>query len=66
MAKITCPNCKKELFYRKIKDIPNFPFCNKRCKQIDLGAWLDEKYRIEEPVNPEVLSRIGKGEEENG
>jgi hypothetical protein len=22
------------------------PFCSTRCKQIDLGKWLDEKYRI--------------------
>jgi uncharacterized protein len=23
-----------------------FPFCNPRCKQVDLGSWLDEKYRV--------------------
>jgi len=23
-----------------------FPFCSKRCKLIDLGAWLDADYRI--------------------
>ena len=23
-----------------------FPFCSARCKQIDLGKWLDEKYRV--------------------
>jgi len=22
------------------------PFCSERCKQIDLGAWAAEKYRI--------------------
>lgn len=22
------------------------PFCSERCKQIDLGAWANEKYRI--------------------
>ncbi|TLD41297.1 MAG: hypothetical protein JETT_2451 [Candidatus Jettenia ecosi] len=66
MAKINCPNCKKELVYQKIKDLPYFPFCSERCKLIDLGAWLDESYRIEEPLNPEVLSRIGKKGEEDG
>ena len=25
---------------------PNFPFCSLRCKQIDLGKWLNEDYRI--------------------
>jgi endogenous inhibitor of DNA gyrase (YacG/DUF329 family) len=30
------------------------PFCSVRCKQVDLGAWLDERYRV--PVNdPEAL-----------
>jgi len=23
-----------------------FPFCSQRCKLIDLGAWLDAKYKI--------------------
>lgn len=22
------------------------PFCSQRCKQVDLGAWLSESYRI--------------------
>ncbi|MGQ3683897.1 MAG: DNA gyrase inhibitor YacG [Candidatus Loosdrechtia sp.] len=65
MARIKCPNCRKELFYHNIKDIPDFPFCTKRCKQIDLGAWLDEKYRIEEPISQEALSRIDEGEKED-
>ncbi len=66
MSRINCPQCKKELVYRTIKDLPYFPFCGERCKLVDLGAWLDEKYRIEEPMSPEALSRIGKKGEENG
>lgn len=58
MLKIDCPNCKKELVYQSIKDVPNFPFCSERCKLVDLGAWLDERYRIEEPMSPETLSRM--------
>ncbi|MBN1804252.1 MAG: DNA gyrase inhibitor YacG [Sedimentisphaerales bacterium] len=23
-----------------------FPFCSKRCKFIDLGAWLDSEYKL--------------------
>jgi len=26
------------------------PFCSERCKQIDLGAWAEEKYTI--PADP--------------
>jgi len=29
-----------------------FPFCSKQCKLIDLGAWLDAKYRISEQKTP--------------
>ncbi|MDN3514798.1 MAG: DNA gyrase inhibitor YacG [Candidatus Brocadia sp.] len=66
MPRINCPNCKKVFVYRKIQDIPHFPFCSERCKLIDLGAWLDERYCIEEPVSPDALSRIEKKRGEHG
>lgn len=28
------------------------PFCSKRCHQIDLGAWVDEEYRV--PMDPNL------------
>lgn len=39
-----CPACKKDL----PKDAPATvrPFCSARCRTIDLGSWLDEKYRM--------------------
>lgn len=27
-------------------DNPYRPFCSKRCRDIDLGAWIDEEYII--------------------
>jgi len=27
-------------------DNPQRPFCSLRCRLIDLGVWLDERYRI--------------------
>lgn len=47
-----CATCKKPT--RKA-DHPHFPFCSERCKTIDLGAWLSDKYAIEgnEPLPPE-------------
>jgi uncharacterized protein len=63
MPRINCPQCKREFVYRIVKDAPYFPFCSERCKLVDLGAWLDEQYRIEEPVNPEALNRIEKNGE---
>ena len=32
------------------------PFCSERCKQIDLGAWASESYRMpaaESPTDPD-------------
>jgi endogenous inhibitor of DNA gyrase (YacG/DUF329 family) len=29
---------------------PDWPFCSKRCKLIDLGRWLGGTYRIESPA----------------
>lgn len=47
-----CPICKKPV--NEIDDPtapnPSFPFCGERCKLIDLGRWLGERYRI--PVRP--------------
>ncbi len=50
MPKIKCSSCDKELLYNSIRDIPTFPFCSERCKQIDLGAWFEGERRIEEPA----------------
>lgn len=45
-----------------VKDVPTFPFCSERCKLVDLGAWLDEAYRIVEPVNTEASGQLEKKE----
>lgn len=66
MPIISCPNCKKILTYKSIKDLPDFPFCSNRCKLIDLGAWLDESYRIEEPLNTEMPDHTEKEGENDG
>jgi endogenous inhibitor of DNA gyrase (YacG/DUF329 family) len=31
-----------------------FPFCSARCRQVDLGQWLDEKYRISSAAAPDA------------
>lgn len=44
-----CPVCKKPLLKSAAEQSGReefFPFCSKRCKLIDLGAWLDAEYRI--------------------
>jgi uncharacterized protein len=46
-----CPICGKEVAPRK--DNAAFPFCCSRCKQVDLGKWLDEQYRVPTDEQPE-------------
>ncbi len=40
---IKCPQCKKTVAVNKK---PYIPFCSERCKMVDLGAWLSERYKI--------------------
>ena len=47
----TCPVCEK-VFEADVK-APGFPFCSRRCKLIDLGAWADERYRVPVPNEPD-------------
>jgi len=39
-----CPICGSESKPRAKN--PSFPFCNPRCKTIDLGKWMNEEYRV--------------------
>jgi len=42
-----CPICKREVAFGE----PFMPFCSERCKLIDLGNWLDERYVISSPLS---------------
>ncbi|MBP7302092.1 MAG: DNA gyrase inhibitor YacG [Brachymonas sp.] len=45
---VPCPQCgKSSIFDSSIN--PYRPFCSHRCKQIDLGAWSSESYRMPQP-----------------
>ena len=48
--KVRCPQCGREMQYEKISDIPDFPFCSKRCRMVDLDKWFDEDYKISEDL----------------
>jgi uncharacterized protein len=51
-----CPICHKTLRVSSGEHQPPppyFPFCSKRCKLIDLGSWLDSRYKIVSPLRPE-------------
>lgn len=40
---VKCPVCSTEVQW---EGNPYRPFCSERCQIIDLGAWVDGKYRI--------------------
>jgi uncharacterized protein len=42
-----CPICKSPTD----SDVNvEFPFCSKRCRLLDLGAWASEKYVVSDPI----------------
>lgn len=54
--KYRCPVCKRnvEASPRGQPEEENFfPFCSRRCKLIDLGAWLDAEYNITSELQSE-------------
>jgi len=47
---VKCPQCAKKFNYHESKWRP---FCRERCRQVDLGHWINETYTIpsKEPVS---------------
>ena len=50
MTVVDCPTCSAKVEWSEKNKYR--PFCSERCKQIDLGAWAEEKYVIP-AVKPE-------------
>lgn len=48
VAMVDCPVCGKKVEWKESNKYR--PFCSLRCKQIDLGAWAEEKYVIPSPA----------------
>lgn len=58
MIRVHCPICHKEMNGQSQADWPDFPFCSRRCRLVDLGRWLGEEYRLpaenkDEEIPPE-------------
>jgi endogenous inhibitor of DNA gyrase (YacG/DUF329 family) len=43
MSLIRCPICERTF---DTEQSTAMPFCSDRCRQIDLGRWLGEKYSV--------------------
>ncbi len=39
-----CPSCDTVV----TPDDETYPFCSERCRLVDLGRWMDERYRIQQ------------------
>lgn len=61
MARIVkCPTCGKPVEWSPENRFR--PFCSERCKQIDLGAWASNAYRIAgDAPSPEDESGFEEG-----
>ena len=53
MERVRCPICEREIRAERA-EWPDFPFCSRRCRQIDLGRWLGEVYCIPESTPEEA------------
>ena len=50
---VNCPTCGTKVEWTEVNKYR--PFCSDRCKQIDLGAWAEEKYTIPAVNLPDEL-----------
>ncbi|AEK63750.1 MULTISPECIES: DNA gyrase inhibitor YacG [Collimonas] len=55
---VDCPTCGTKVEWIAANRFR--PFCSERCKQIDLGAWAEEKYAIPAVNPPDEIDDDGK------
>lgn len=48
---VVCPACKGKSIYASSN--PFRPFCSERCKNMDLGAWASESFRMPVDTPPD-------------
>lgn len=52
---VRCPNCGGDSVYAPSN--PSRPFCSERCKNLDLGAWASESFRVAQPPHASEIDR---------
>jgi endogenous inhibitor of DNA gyrase (YacG/DUF329 family) len=57
MSHVTCPTCRAATPWQ---GNPHRPFCSLRCRLIDLGIWLDERYRVDAEPEAEESAEAGE------
>ncbi len=61
MNKVHCPICDTDMPGSR-QDYPDYPFCTRRCRLIDLGRWLGESYTVPEKSPRDDRSTPGEAE----
>jgi len=62
--RVKCPTCRVEVLW---EGNPFRPFCSDRCRTLDLGAWVSERYRIPgEKVDPSSGTKAEASEPTGG
>jgi len=51
-----CPICEKQI--KSSKEETHFPFCSKRCRDIDLYRWSNGEYVIQRDLSPEEAAMM--------
>jgi endogenous inhibitor of DNA gyrase (YacG/DUF329 family) len=59
MIKVHCPICQRAMHGQGPSEWPDYPFCSRRCRLIDLGRWLKEDYRLPADCEPEAAPDEG-------
>ncbi len=54
----SCPICRKVLAPNAASELDTFPFCSKRCREVDLYRWSLGKYALVENINSEDLELL--------
>jgi len=50
---VRCPQCGGDSVYGP--ENPYRPFCSERCRNLDLGAWASESFRVPDETPPDDL-----------
>lgn len=50
---VRCPACGGDSVYAPSN--PYRPFCSERCRNLDLGAWASESFRLPDETPPDDL-----------
>jgi endogenous inhibitor of DNA gyrase (YacG/DUF329 family) len=62
-SSLRCPTCRTLV----LRSNESFPFCNDRCRLIDLGKWASGGYVISTPItDPEQLENMTEEQARSG